>query len=483
MRKKRKKSLIIPIIIILFLIVVISIVFIINNTQIKEENIRKAVFAGSWYPANKQILENSVQEYLNNSNKLDFTGRIKAVIVPHAGYFYSGQVAASAFKQLEEEYETVFLIGPSHKYYLENVSVSGFKYFSTPLGNVKLSEKAKEINEKEKIISEIEEAHENEHSLEIELPFLQTQLKDFKIVPLIVGPTNTTKLKDILIDYVGEKDLIVVSVDLSHYHEYNEAITLDSNSINNILELNDEKILDSEIDAPWAVSSLLKIAKEKSWKPYLIAYSNSGDISADKESVVGYSAIVFVEEKSFSDSEKRFLLNLARESAEDYLKKGKKIEIDEKDVPENIKEKKGCFVTFTKDEQLRGCIGYILPEKPLYECVIENSINAAVKDSRFSPVNSSELEDIIIDISVLSVPTLFEHKNYEELLVKLGQDKYGVVLINGMHQSTFLPSVWEFIPDKQNFLASLCIKGGMKEDCGKDNKTEVYLYTAEDFSE
>jgi AmmeMemoRadiSam system protein A len=380
------------------------------------------------------------------------------------------------------------LIGPSHKYYIKNVSVSNFEYYSTPLGNVKVSDKAKEMDEKEEIISNIEEAHENEHALEVELPFLQTQLKNsgFKIIPLIVGESDMNELKKILIKYLGEEDLIVVSADLSHYNEYNESLAIDAYTVNNIMNLDSEAILNSEIDAPWAVSSLLKIAKEKSWKPYFLGYANSGDVTGDKSSVVGYSAIIFVEEKeasAFNEEQKQFLLNLARESAEKYLKEGKRIEINEKEVPNNLKDKKGCFVTFIEDEQLRGCIGYIIPEKPLYECVIDNAINAATKDIRFSPVNYSEMKKIKIDVSVLSVPFLLEHNNSEELLSKLKPLEHGVILQRGEYQSTYLPSVWNQIPDKEDFLSNLCIKGNMEAECWKDTKTEVYIYEAEDFSE
>lgn len=446
----------------------------------KQENIREPIFAGSWYPADEKELQNLTSKYLENVQKINFDGKIKALIVPHAGYIYSGQIAATAFKQLDENYETIFLMGPSHRYYLTNVSISNFDYYSTPLRKVKVSDKANKMLE-EKIIKNIEEAHENEHALEVELPFLQTQLNDFEIVPLLVGPSDTNELKNVLIKYIGEDDLIVVSADLSHYHEYNEALALDSYSVGRIMELDDEGILNSEIDAPWAVSSILKIAKEKSWKPYLVAYANSGDVTGDKTSVVGYSAIVFVE--SFSNEEKQFLLNLARESAETYLKEGKKIKINEKEVPENLKSEKGCFVTFTEDEQLRGCIGHILPQKPLYECVIENAINAAINDERFSPVIYEEMKDIKIDISILGVPVLLEYNSSEELLSKLRAFEHGVILKRENYQSTYLPSVWNQIPDKQEFLSNLCAKGNMKAECWKNPRTEVYVYTAEDFSE
>lgn len=445
-----------------------------------KENVRDPVFAGSWYPLEKNELANLVDGYLNNAQKLEIDGQIKAIIVPHAGYVYSGQIAATAFKQLEGGYENIFLIGPSHRYSLTGASISNFDYYSTPLGNVKVSRKANKMLQ-ETIVNNIEEAHENEHSLEIELPFLQTQLNDFEIIPILVGPIDTNEFKNILIKNLEEEDLIVISVDLSHYHEYDEAIQLDSYSIERILNLDDEEILYSEIDAPWAVSSLLKIAKDKSWKPYLISYANSGDVTGDRESVVGYASIIFVE--TFSETEKQFLLELARESAKTYLKEGKKLEINERKIPERLKKEQGCFVTFTENEQLRGCIGDILPQSPLYECVIENAINAAVNDKRFNPVIYKEMEEINIDISILTIPILLEHKNSEELLIRLKAFEHGVVLKRGLHQSTYLPIVWKQIPDKQDFLSNLCIKGQMEADCWKDPGTEIYVYTAEDFAE
>ena len=448
---------------------------------IKSSKMRKPVFAGSWYPKEKQELSDLVDNYLGNVQKLKTDGKIKAIIVPHAGYEYSGQIAATAFRQLNDEYENIFLIGPSHRYALKNASILDVDYYSTPLGKVKLSKKAKQmINED--LISSISEAHINEHSLEIELPFLQRQLKKLEIVPILVGEINYKNFKNILEKYVQENDLIVVSVDLSHYHEYDRAIALDTDSIKKILTLNDKGIFNSEIDAPWAVASLLKLAKEKSWKPYLLAYANSGDITGDKKSVVGYSSIIFLEKDSLNKEEKNFLLELARKSIETYLEKGEKIGINEDEIPIKLKEKRACFVTLNKNGKLRGCIGHLLPQVPLYECVIENSINAAINDKRFEPVVYDEIKDIKIDISVLSVPKLLEYKNSDDLIKKLNDD-YGVILKRGLYQSTYLPSVWKQIPDKKEFLSNLCIKGGMEKECWKNPYTKVYVYTTEEFAE
>jgi len=475
-----KKSKTVLILIGIILILILCLGFYLEN-KLKNANIRGPVFAGSWYPSNKNELDKSIGTYLNNSKKIEIEGEIKALIVPHAGYDYSGQIAAFAFKQINENYKNIFLIGPSHKYVLTGISISSYDYFKTPLGKVKVSKKAEKMIDGE-FIKNIEEAHSNEHSLEIEIPFLQKQIERFEIVPIIVGETDPEKFKNALNENLEEDDLIVVSADLSHYHEYAKAIELDSYSIKNILELNDKEILTSEIDASWAVASLLKLAKEKSWKPYLISYANSGDITGDNTSVVGYASIIFVEE-AFNRTEKDFLLELARESVETYLNRGKKIEINEKNVPERLREKKACFVTFTKNNELRGCIGHILPQIPLYKCVIENSINAAVNDERFQAVRANEMKDIKIEISILSLPNLLAHENFSELLEKLKPYEHGVILKREEQQSTYLPIVWEQIPEKEVFLSSLCIKGKMESECWKDNQTEVYTYSANAFKE
>ncbi len=484
--KKLQKNIVVILIIVLvigFIGIMIFTPFKSQKQEISSEKIREHKFAGEWYPGDKFELSKSLKEYFEDNEKLYFNGKVKAVIVPHAGYIYSGEVAASAFNQLEETYETVFLLGPSHNYPLKDVSISGFEYFSTPLGKIKVSDKAKSMLNSGKMISNIEEAHENEHSLEIELPFLQYKLNNFEIVPLLVGETDSVKLKEEIMKYLGENDLIVVSVDLSHYHPHEEAMMLDAYSIDNILRLDSQGILDAEIDAPWAVSSLLEIAKENYWTPYLVSYSNSGKASGDMSSVVGYAAIVFVDENYFSADEKKFMLELSRKSIENYLEKGSELVVDEKDVPEKLKEQMGCFVTYSKNSQLRGCIGNILPQSKIYKCIIENSVKAALEDIRFPPIKKEELKEVEMSISILSEPVFFGNGGGIELLELLSEGEYGVILMRGESQGTFLPSVWETIPDEIDFLENLCLKSGMEKSCWTDTETEIYIYNAEDFSE
>ncbi|MBW2989851.1 AmmeMemoRadiSam system protein A, partial [Candidatus Woesearchaeota archaeon] len=394
---------------------------------------------------------------------------------------------------------------------LEEASILDVTHYRTPLGEVKLSKDAEKLLEEE-MIKTVPEAHAKEHCLEIELPFLQKKLTDLEVVPIIVGRIDPTSFKDSLAGYIDEKTLVVVSVDLSHYHPYEEAKQLDYYTIDRILSKDYEGIFKAEIDAPWAVSTLLMIAKEKGWKPYLLYYANSGDVSGDKSSVVGYAAMAFVDKgtgkernvegkadvggekepsgelegekgSELSDKEKELLLGLARYSAENYLKAGKKTGVDESKLTAPLKKVQGCFTTFTKDDNLRGCIGHILPQEELYKCVMDNAINAALNDRRFDPVSYDEMKGIKIEISVLSVPEKVEFDSGDELLEKLRPMIDGVVLKQGFKQSTYLPQVWSNFNSKEEFLGSLCMKGGMGQPCWKDGSTEVHTYQAVVFGE
>jgi len=357
-------------------------------------------------------------------------------------------------------------------------------HYRTPLGDVALSEVSKELL-KEDIISSVPEAHSKEHSLEIELPFLQRVLHDFEIIPILVGKIDSSSFGDVLQKHLDDTTLVVISVDLSHYHPYEEAKQLDYYSIDRILSKDSEGIFNAEIDAPWAVASLLRIAEKKHWKPYLLFYANSGDVTGEKESVVGYAAIAFVERKdqALTEKEQEILLKLARNTAEQYLKTGKKPAVDESQLTPALKKVQGCFTTFNKEGNLRGCIGHILPREELYKCVMDNAVNAAVNDRRFQPVTYDEMKYIDIEISVLTVPSRLEFSSGEDLLNRLRPMVDGVVLKQGIKQSTYLPQVWENFNSKEEFLPSLCMKGGMQVDCWKDISTEVHTYHAFVFEE
>lgn len=255
-----------------------------------KEKIRKAIFSGGWYNGNPKELSAEIKDYLDNSKKIN--KNVRAVIVPHAGYMFSGQVAAHSFKQIPADTERIFVLGTSHRYYLQGVCVGDYEYLETPLGSIKVSGEVKNIL-KEKHFSFIPEADKNEHSIEIELPFLKHILGDFEIIPLLVGAINHIELAEILGKYINEKTVIVVSVDLSHFHQYQEAKRLDEYTIKAITSLDTDKISDAEIDSPYAVLGVMELARQNKWDVELLNYKNSGDITGDLSRVVGYASIAF----------------------------------------------------------------------------------------------------------------------------------------------------------------------------------------------
>ncbi|MBD3204653.1 AmmeMemoRadiSam system protein B [Candidatus Woesearchaeota archaeon] len=449
-----------------------------NNHKTIEKNVRFPKYSGSWYPETESQLSSAIDRYFKNSEDHGIE-KIKALIVPHAGYVYSGQVASNGFLQLKNDYDKVIIIASNHNPESPDFKISTVNYthYKTPLGQVPVSEITSRLLKNE-LFDFIEKAHEN-HMIELELPFLQKKLSDFKIVPIITGNINYDEIKDtaeLINSYIDKNTLLVISSDLSHYHQYGEAVSLDKECIKSIETLNIKKAEDCEACGLSGILILLEISKLNNWDAKIINYKNSGDVSGDKSSVVGYSSIVFYE-PDISKNDKEFLLKLSRETLEKYIKETKIPKINKNLISERLLKKQGCFVTLNKKNNLRGCIGHIMPQETLYECVIDNTINAAVNDRRFSLVQEHELDEIEIEISALSVPERLDYKNPEDLLKQLIPEKHGVIVKSGLHQATYLPQVWEELPEKKEFLQRLCIKAGLTQYCWKEN-INVLTYTA-----
>jgi MEMO1 family protein len=433
--------------------------------------IRKAYCAGSWYSDDPSELADELDEYLSRVKKENLN--VKAIIVPHAGYMYSGQTAAYSFRQLNDKTEKVIILGTAHRYPLKGASVSDYDYYNSPLGKVKVSDSVKNIL-KENCIVNVEEADYEEHSIEIEIPFLQRVLGKFEIIPIIVGKVDSKEFSKVLEKYTDEKIVIVASVDLSHFHSYDEAKKLDNYSIECILNLNAEGIKNAEIDSPYAIMALLKLAKRKNWKAKLLDYKNSGDIIRDKSRVVGYSAIVFYDEAVgiFSQEERQLMEKIAKLAVETYIREDKKIKYE--DVPDSFKKRLACFVTLTDAVDLRGCIGTIEPVDKLYQSLIDNAISAATRDPRFSPVTKDELKGLNYEVSVLSEPKEISFSSQEELFDKIKEK--GVIISKSGSRAVYLPQVWEHFASPESFLSSLCRKAGFGSDEWKEKGMKFFVF-------
>ncbi|MFH0701505.1 MAG: AmmeMemoRadiSam system protein B [Candidatus Woesearchaeota archaeon] len=250
--------------------------------------IRKPAVAGMFYPKNAEELKKQIQGYLEQAENIDTHGKLKALIVPHAGYIYSGIVAAQGYKLLEAySFKKVLLLGPSH-YQAFNGAAMAEEDFQTPLGIVKVGDTKSWL--KEDLVISFPDAHQQEHSIEVQLPFLQETLGEFELHALVLGAVNEEKLAKYLATKIDENTLIIVSSDLSHYLEYQRAILKDNDTISKIL--NDDL---GQLDAcgKVGIKVLMHLANIKGWVPQLIDYRNSGDTAGDKNKVVGYVCITY----------------------------------------------------------------------------------------------------------------------------------------------------------------------------------------------
>jgi AmmeMemoRadiSam system protein B/AmmeMemoRadiSam system protein A len=451
--------------------------------------IREPAVAGAFYPKEPAQLSQMLDAMLAGAKLHTVEGELRAILCPHAGYVFSGPVAAQAYRLLPgRSYETVVVIAPSHFALFRGASVIAEDSYRTPLGDVLVSPKARQWAKDAPFVLEpkcpaqsprtrqVTEATPEtfEHSGEVQVPFLQKTLKNFSLISIVTGDVDPEKLAQALADRLDDKTLLVVSTDLSHYHPYDDARQMDTSCVNGILALDPSAVKNESACGRTGTLTLLNLAKLKGWKAKLLDYRNSGDTAGNKDAVVGYAAIAFYS-PTFSREERKQLLELARKTISgDKLPEFKNPKFD---------ETKGCFVTLTKNGRLRGCIGHILPQEALYRAVMDNALSAAKRDHRFSPVQPDELDKIEIEISVLSVPEPLKFSSPEELLAKLQPHRDGVVLQIDGRGATYLPQVWEQIPDKVQFLDTLAQKAGAEAGDWRKPGTQIHIYHVESFRE
>jgi len=473
----------------------------------KRINVREPAVAGQFYPFDKEELVRQADGFLDKAEIEKPGGAVLGLVVPHAGYEYSGQVAAWGFKQLKgKDIDTVILIGNSHSAYFSGAAVYQEGYFKTPLGEVEIDAglAGKIINEGKTIKADMA-AHEKEHSLEVEIPFLQRMLKNFRIVPILMGKGDLSDVeilaRAISRNIVGKNILLVASSDLSHYPIYEDANYADkktaeailSGDVNNLektlLVLERKNIANAQtfLCAKDAVEVLMLVMKESGAEDIrLLNYANSGDSSVERSQVVGYGAIAFYggnDNKDLTEAEQQKLLEIAKKTVESYVKTGQTPNLEQ--TGDALNRKLGVFVTLKKGGELRGCIGNFAPLSaeengsflPLWQNVQQTAVAAAAQDPRFLPLTEDELTELDYEISVLS--PLQKIDDWRQ--IQLG--KHGVEIKNGSRSGLFLPQVaietgW----DLETFMGQLCSqKAGLDWDCWKEKDTEIYTFTAQIF--
>ncbi|HTZ11408.1 MAG TPA: AmmeMemoRadiSam system protein B [Candidatus Margulisiibacteriota bacterium] len=457
--------------------------------EVKQPNV-----AGQFYPGDPKELSLQVDTFLEAANPEALKGEVFALLSPHAGYGYSGQVAAFGYKLIKNfPYKTVVILAPSHSYAFAGASVYPAGSFRTPLGDLAVdSEFAGKLMNRDKEIYFEPLAFAREHAVEVELPFLQKALKDFKIVPIVMGDSTLSlcqRLAGMLKEAIGaRKDvLVIVSSDLYHGYDYDEAEAFDKLTLGVVNNMDAEGLYYGlregrlQMCGGFPMVTALILAKALGHdKVKLLEHTNSAQVTGNKIKgiwTVGYaSCAIDKEEGMLNKMQKRRLLEIARDSIDNYLKTGKKLEVVESDPVLN--RNMGAFVTLHERGELRGCIGNLSGTEPLYLTVRDMAVEAATGDPRFPPVRPEEVKDIDIEISALS--ELKRVGSADE--VQLGI--HGVLVRKGFNSGVFLPQVaTETGWSKEEFMSYLCAqKAGLSPDAWKDKATEIYVFTAEVFS-
>ena len=420
--------------------------------------VRSAAVAGAFYPAQPQTLTQDVLALLATSKPPADAPSPKAIVVPHAGYIYSGATAALAYGRLfklRDSIRRVVLLGPVHRVPVRGLALPDADFFATALGQIEIDQQARAAIAALPQVVVSAAAHAQEHSLEVHLPFLQTVLKDFKLLPLAVGDASAAEVAEVLEAlWGGEETLIVISSDLSHFLPYAQAQAIDCQTAQQVMNLQ-SVITHQQACGATPVNGLLLAAQRHGLRPELLGLCNSGDSAGDKARVVGYASFAFTE-----PSVGELLLPIARAAIASALGLGAQ-------APEDascLQQPGACFVTLTQRGQLRGCIGSLEARRSLLADVKANAVAAALQDPRFAPLTPGELALTRVEVSLLSPLQEMHFASEADALAQLRPGIDGVVFSFGRHRSTFLPQVWEQLPGAAEFMAQLKRKAGLAAD-------------------
>jgi hypothetical protein len=452
------------------------------------QGIQHAICAGSYYDNNAAKLSAQIDGFLSAAKpEKNAVGQLRALIVPHAGYIYSGQTAAFAYKAVQgNDFETVVIIGPTHGFAFEGCSIYPEGGFETPLGIAEVDKPVAQALTKASGFPFVPQAYQEGCTVEVHVPFIQKVLPKAKIVPIVMGyPDEQTirimaaALAKVLKD---KKALVIASTDMSHYLTKEKANAVDAETISLVQNLKTNSILrkvvgnENVLCGGGAVLAALFYAQKMGEAQVgIFKYADSAQTTRDESNVVGYFAAAVYTAKplpefTLSPEEKKELLQVARRAVEKFVRERKVIDYETADP--NFLAERGAFVTLTKGGQLRGCIGFIEPVYPLHLTVVRAAIFAATEDTRFNPVAAEELKDLNYEISVLTPVKKIDNPR----LVQVG--KHGLVIARGNRRGLLLPQVavenkW----NREKFLSECCLKAGLEEDAWQKG-AELYVFEA-----
>jgi AmmeMemoRadiSam system protein B/AmmeMemoRadiSam system protein A len=496
-------------------------VFFFFLSLMSEEKVREYLKTGDWYPSGKSELSDLMNQLFSRAEKVDIPGNIVGIVSPHAGFAYSGLCAAMAYRQLEgnPQISRVIILGTSHHAGFYGACVSDFTHLATPLGKLEVDRQVVDKLAAERLFRLDNRVMLYEHSIENQLPFIQTVFKnrDIRVVPILFGQLDHKDypvMARIIGNFIDSATLVVASSDLDHYGQNFGYTPFSRNIKANLTRLDTgmiENISRLDIDGYFRykektgitmcgfvpVGVLLYLYPARGHGARLTDYRKSGDRNQDYSLSVSYASLVIWQKKpghggggnrageigresGLSATEKKDLLSMARDTLRLFFQQADARAVIEKKyrISDNLKKELGVFVTLKKNQQLRGCIGSLIGRKPLYLEVMDEAINAAVRDPRFIPVKQEELPGLKIEISVMT--PLQKITDYKR--IRLGID--GVIIKSGYSQAVYLPQVatetgWNL----DEFLSHLCEKAGLASRAYRSPDTEFYVFQAQVFGE
>ncbi len=487
--------------------------------------VRPPAVAGSFYPGKADELRRAIGTYLAEADaKIPRQpGAVpKAIIVPHAGYIYSGLTAAAAYRTLAPArgiITRVVMMGPCHQVGVPGIALPSATAFRTPLGDVSVERAAINTISSLPAVAVIDATHKDDHALEVHLPFLQVVLGDFKIVPMIVGGSTAEDVARVLEAlWGGPETLILISSDLSHYLPYDAARKIDDATRQAIERIDALALGDNQACGRHSIKGLMLVARAKGLTVSTADIRNSGDTAGPKDRVVGYGSWLFHEPKTTMVSQaptarKRPIINVIhppkavprsqpadgdpvsetralldrhgpfvlKHAARAILAKLNVAGAAAGPVAPELRAPGASFVTLQKDGKLRGCIGSVVAHRPLIDDIAENAVRAAFHDPRFPKLSLDEIKAhlVHVHISVLSPQAPMSFTSEADLLSQIRPNRDGLVLQDQGQRSVFLPSVWESLPDVRLFLNQLKRKAGLPETHWSDT-VQVWRYATED---
>ena len=450
--------------------------------------LRPSAVAGKFYPANPGEINTLLSELLDAASIKETSSKYgvpKALIVPHAGFRYSGEIAAAGYNQLRAvgaRISRVVIVGPSHRVRVQGMAASGADWFETPLGRIPVdSHLIKQCARNFDFVNVHNAAHQAEHSLETQLPFLQRILRKFAIVPLAVGDADPKQVAQCL-DYLwgGEETLILISSDLSHYHPYDHAKKLDRFTSSAIEDLHPQGITYEHACGQVGVRGLLMLAQQKKLISSTLDLRNSGDTFGSKEKVVGYGCYGFyISPPTINRRQRAELTRIANASIEFGLKNNQLRNPSLSGYGPLFTNPGASFITLSDSKgKLRGCIGSLNSNTALLKNVSDNAFKAAFNDRRFKPLSATEWAQTKLEVSVLGPPNRIIGDDEAQITSNIKPFVDGLIFQSQGRRGTFLPAVWKQIPVKLQFMQALKQKAGFDVDYWNDD-VEVYRYSTE----